>query len=94
MRTLTRLGACAAAMTVVITPAATFEMVKAAADGRHRVGLESDLRRCDFSLVSTAPPVARPDSGAAQPDTTAGSRAVAEVDLVDPPTPVPISTSA
>ena len=39
MRTLTRLGAYAATLTVVITPAATFEMAKAAAESGTRVSL-------------------------------------------------------
>jgi hypothetical protein len=84
MHTLTRLGAYAATLTVVITPAATFEMVKAAAESGTRVGLESDLRRCDFSLVTTGPPVqhARLGSGSVVIH-KAGSKAIAEVNLVD-----------
>jgi hypothetical protein len=84
MHTLTRLGAYAATLTVVITPAATFEMVKAAAESGTRVGLESDLRRCDFSLVTTGPPVQRPRLGSGSVVIQkAGSKAIAEVNLVD-----------
>lgn len=88
MRTLTRLGAYAATLTVVIAPAATFEMVKAAAEGGTRVVLDSDLRRCDFSLASSAAPVSRPRLGSGSVLIhTAGSKAVAEVNLVDAPDP-------
>jgi hypothetical protein len=88
MRTLTRLGTCAAAITVAISPVTTFEIVKAAADGGARVPLQSDLRRCDFSLSATASLVERPrlGSGAAVIATT-GSRAIAEVHLFDEPNP-------
>ncbi|MEB3984234.1 hypothetical protein OQ968_23600 [Mycobacterium sp. 663a-19] len=87
MHTLTRLGACAATLTVVISPAATFEMVKAAAEGG-TVGLASDLRRCDFSLVTTGPPVQRPRLGSGTVVIhKAGSKAIAEVHLYDPNQP-------
>jgi hypothetical protein len=88
MRTLTRLGTWAAAITVAIAPLSTFEIAKAAAEGTTRVPLKSDFRRCDFSLAATAAPVARPllGSGAAV-IYTAGSRAVAEVHLFDEPNP-------
>jgi hypothetical protein len=42
---------------------ATFEVVKAAADGGTRVPLKRDLRRCDFSLVASAPSEYRPVLG-------------------------------
>jgi hypothetical protein len=84
MHTLTRLGAYAATLTVVVTPAATFEVVKAAAENGTRVSLESDLRRCDFSLVTTGPPVSHPRLGTGSVVIhTAGSKAIAEVHLVD-----------
>ena len=84
MHTLTRLGAYAATLTVAITPAATFEMVKAAAESGTRVALESDLRRCDFSLVTTGPPVPHPSLGCGSVVIhMAGSKAIAEVNLVD-----------
>jgi hypothetical protein len=88
MHTLTRLGACAATLGVVITPAATFEMVKAAAESGTRVGLLADLRRCDFSLVVNGPPVSFPRLGSGSVlITKAGSRAIAEVQLADPARP-------
>jgi hypothetical protein len=88
MHTLARLGTCAAAITVVISPAATFEIIKSAAEGGTTVALDSDLRLCDFSRVNTFPKVPRAalGSGSAQIH-TAGSRAVAEVHLVDAPDP-------
>ncbi len=88
MRTLTRLGTWAAAITVAIAPVSTCEIAKAAAEGTTRVPLQNDLRRCDFSLATTAPPVPRPllGSGSAVIH-TAGSRAIAEVHLFDQPNP-------
>jgi hypothetical protein len=88
MRTLTRLGTCAAAITVATFPVTTFEIVTATADGGTRVPLQGDLRRCDFSLSTTAPLVERPRlaSGSAV-IATAGSTAVAEVHLFDEPNP-------
>jgi hypothetical protein len=88
MHTLTRLGVYAATLTVVITPAATFEIVKAAAENGTRVSLESDLRRCDFSRVDSSAPVSRPELGDGSALIhTAGSKAIAEVHLVDAPDP-------
>jgi hypothetical protein len=88
MRTLTRLGICTAAMTVAISPTMTFEIVKTAAEGGTTVPLDSDLRRCDFSLDAIAPAVsrARLGSGSALIH-VAGSRAIAEVHLADAPEP-------
>ncbi len=87
MHTLTRLGTCTAAITAVITPAATLGIGQAAADGT-RVALQSNLRRCDFSLVTFAPMVLHPRlaSGSALIH-TAGSQTVAEVHLYDEPEP-------
>jgi hypothetical protein len=80
MHTLTRLGICAAALTVVISPAATFNTAKAAADTT--VVLDSDLRRCDFSMVSTAAWVPSPGLGSGSARIhSAGSSALAEVHL-------------
>ena len=88
MRTLTRLGAYAATLTVVITPAATFEMAKAAAESGTRVSLDSDLRRCDFSLVDGERPITRPALGSGSALIhTAGSTVIAEVHLSDTPDP-------
>ncbi|MGE2816323.1 hypothetical protein ACQI5H_14455 [Mycobacterium heidelbergense] len=88
MHTLTRLGACAATLGVMITPATTFAMVKAAAESGTRVGLMADLRRCDFSLVVNGPPVQRPRLGSGSVlITRAGSKAIAQVQLADPAQP-------
>jgi hypothetical protein len=86
MHTLARWGTCAATLAVVISPATLFQLTKATADTR--VPLDGDLRRCDFSLVTTAAMVPRPGLGSGSVLIhTAGSRAVAEVHLVDPPEP-------
>jgi hypothetical protein len=88
MHTLTRLGAYAATLTVVIIPAATFGIVHAAAESGTRVPLKSDRRLCDFSLVTTAAPVSRPLLGfGSTVISTSGSVATAEVNLVDASNP-------
>ena len=88
MHTLSRLGAYAATLTVAIIPAATFEMVHAAAGSGTRVPLKSDARLCDFSLVTTAAPVSRPLLGFGSTlISTSGSKATAEVHLVDASSP-------
>jgi hypothetical protein len=88
MRKLTRLGTCAAAITVMTFPVTTFEIVTAAADGGTRVPLQGDLRRCDFSLSTTAPLAERPRLGSgAAVITTSGSGATAEVHLFDQSNP-------
>jgi hypothetical protein len=88
MHTLARLGTYAATLAVVISPAATFEIIKAGAEGGTTVALDGDLRRCDFSRISTSPMVPRAELGTGSALIhTAGSRAVAEVHLVDAPDP-------
>ena len=88
MHTLTRLGTCTAAIAVVMSPAVTFEIIKAAAEGATTVALDGELRRCDFSVVGTAPMVPRPSLGTGSALIHAsGSRAIAEVHLVDAPDP-------
>jgi hypothetical protein len=88
MHALTRLGTCTAAITVAISPPTTLEIFKAAAEGATTVALDSDLRRCDFSLDSNAPAVQRPRLGSGSAlIRVAGSRAIAEVHLVDAPDP-------
>ena len=88
MHTLTRLGAWAATLTVVITPAATFGIVKSAAESGTRVDLDGDLRRCDFSLVTTSAPLSRPELGTGSVLIhRTGSQAIAEVHLSDAPDP-------
>jgi hypothetical protein len=88
MHTLTRLGTCAAALSVLASPATTLGTVRAAAEGGTTVALDGDLRRCDFSKMSDAPTVPRPALGTGSALIhTAGSRAIAEVHLVDAPDP-------
>lgn len=86
MHTLTRLRTCAAAITVLITPAATFIAAPAGADGGTTVVFDNYLRRCDFSRINNAPQVPRTGLGTGSAIIHAnGSRAVAEVQLVDTP---------
>jgi hypothetical protein len=88
MHTLTRLGTCAAAITAVLFPAATIEIVNATAEGGTAVVLDGALRRCDFSRVTEAAIVPRVGLGTGSALIhTAGSRAIAEVHLVDAPDP-------
>jgi len=88
MNALTRFGTYTAAITVAISPAATFEIVKAAADGSTRVPLVSDLRRCDFSRVNNQLPILRPVLGSASSVIQiTGSSATAEVHLLSPANP-------
>jgi hypothetical protein len=88
MHTVTRLAAYAATLTVVIAPAATFAMVKAAAESGTRVAMDSDLRRCDFSLVAEGPAAPRPALGSGSAVIhKGGSTAIAEVHLADTPEP-------
>ncbi len=88
MHMLTRLGTCTAAITVVISPAATFEIVNAAAEGGTTVVLDSALRRCDFSRVTEAAMVPRPEEGTGSAlISTSGSKAVAQVHVAIPNEP-------
>lgn len=89
MHTLTRLGSCAAAATVVIAPAAASAVGAASAEGGGTtVVFDTYLRRCDFSKISIAPKVPGPMLGTGSAIVrTSGSRAVAEVHLVDAPEP-------
>src|SRR6202045_651285 len=88
MHMLTRLGTCTAAITVVISPAASFEIVNAAAEGGTTVGLQSALRRCDFSRVATAVMVPRTlMGGGSAVISTTGSRAVAQLRVSIPNEP-------
>lgn len=85
MRTLTRLGTCAATATLLIAPTASLTIGTAAAEGGGTtVVFDNYLRRCDFSKVSIAPkvPSAMLGTGSAIVRSS-GSRAVAEVHLVD-----------
>lgn len=89
MHTLTRLGTCTAAVTVLIAPVATSAIGTAAAEGGGTtVVFDNYLRRCDFSKVSIAPKVPSPMLGTGSAVVrTSGSRAVADVHLVDGPEP-------
>jgi hypothetical protein len=84
MHTWKRLAACAAA----VTPMATAGIASAGAEAGTTVVLDSKLRRCDFSLVSTVPMVPRSALGTgAVIIHTAGGKAIAEVQLSDAPEP-------
>lgn len=88
MHTLTRLGTYTAVVTVLSTPAPTFEIVNAAADGDTTVVLDAKLRLCDFSPVSAAPMVSATSLGTGSVRIhRAGATAVAQVQLVDAPEP-------
>lgn len=78
----------AALLGAALCPATTWCVATAGADGATTVVMDWTLRRCDFSLVSTPPIVARPGLGTATALVrTAGSKAIAEVHLADPPDP-------
>jgi hypothetical protein len=88
MHMLTRLGTCTAAITAVISPAATFEIANAAAGGGTTVALDSYERRCDFSEVTEAAMVPKPPEGTGSALINAsGSRAVAQVHMTIPNEP-------
>lgn len=89
MHTLTRLGSCTAAIAVAMSPAATFGIVNAAAEGGGtRVALDAAERRCDFSQIVTAAKVPRPLMGTAMAlISTSGSKAVAQVHVTIPNEP-------
>jgi hypothetical protein len=88
MRTLTRLGLSAAAITLVNFSAMTFavETAVAAPDatGPTRVGLRTALKNCDFSVVNNAPVTPFVPMGYGQAlISRSGSTAVAEVHLTN-----------
>lgn len=88
MHMLTRLGTSAAALAVVISPAATVEMAAAAAQGGTTVVLDGDQRRCDFSRVDEAAWKPRPNLGTGSAlISTSGSSAVAQVHVTIPNAP-------
>lgn len=88
MHTRTRLATCAAAITGLITPAATFDITTASADAGTTVVFDNYLRRCDFSRINNAPQIPRTGLATGSAVIHAnGSRAVAEVQLVDTPEP-------
>jgi hypothetical protein len=88
MHMLTRLGTSAAAVAVLISPAATLEIAAAAAQGGTTVVLDSDQRRCDFSRVAEAAWIPRPLEGTGSAlISISGSRAVAQVHVAIPNEP-------
>jgi hypothetical protein len=88
MHMLTRLGICTAALTAAVSPATTFQMATAAAQGGTTVVLDGAERRCDFSQVTTAAWVPRAEEGTGSAIiSTSGSRAVAQVHVTIPNEP-------
>ena len=88
MHTLTRVGICTAALTAALFPAATFEIVNAAAGGGTTVALDAAERRCDFSQITTAAWLPRVEEGTGSAlISTSGSRAVAQVHVTIPNAP-------
>jgi hypothetical protein len=84
MHTWRRLAACGAACGTV----ATAGIATAGAEAGTIVVLDSKLRRCDFSLVSTVPMVPQSALGTGSVVIrSAGGKAVAEVHLSDAPEP-------
>jgi hypothetical protein len=88
VRTLTRLGISAAAITLVNFSAMTLAVETAVAapdsSGPTRVGLRGALKNCDFSIVNNAPvvPFVTMGTGVAL-ISRSGSTAVAEVHIVN-----------
>jgi hypothetical protein len=71
-----------------LTPVTNFEIIRAAAESGTIVVLDSSLRRCDFSLVSTGPRVPQTGLGTGTAIIRhSGSTASAEVHLSDSPDP-------
>ncbi len=88
MHTWARVGVCGAVIAVAMTAVTGFEIARAAAEAGTIVVLDSDLRRCDFSLISTDPMVAHPGLGTGSAVIRhSGSTATAEVHLTDSPEP-------
>ena len=88
MHTWARVGVCGAAIAVAVSAVMDVEIARAAAESGTIVVLDSDLRRCDFSLISTDPMVAHPGLGTGSAVIShSGSSATAEVHLTDAPEP-------
>jgi hypothetical protein len=88
MHTWAHVGACGGALTALVTPLTMVEIPRAAAEAGTIVVLDSNLRRCDFSLISTDPMVPRTGLGTGTAVVShSGSSATAEVHLVDAPEP-------
>ncbi|BBY23892.1 hypothetical protein [Mycobacterium stomatepiae] len=83
-----RLAGRAAAFAAAMWTVATAGIATAKAEGGTIVVLDSKLRRCDFSLVSTVPMVPRSALGTGQVIVhSSGGKAVAEVSLSDASAP-------
>jgi hypothetical protein len=88
MHILKRISVCGATFAAAMSPVATAGIAMAGAEGGTIVVLDSKLRRCDFSLVSTAPKVPRAGLGTGSVTVHAGGgKAFAEVHLSDGPDP-------
>ncbi len=88
MHTRKRLAVCGAAFTAAMFPVATAGIATAGAEAGTIVVLDSKLRRCDFSLVSTVPMVPRSALGTGEVIIhSTGGKAIAEVHLSDAPDP-------
>src|SRR6201992_2894689 len=88
MHTFVRVGVCGAVIATAIPTLGNLEIARAAAESGTFVALDSDLRRCDFSLISTDPMVAHPGLGTgASLISHSGSTATAEVHLSASPAP-------
>lgn len=88
MHTFVRVGACGAVIAAAVTTVMGVEITRAPAEAGTIVVLDSDLRRCDFSLISTDPMVAHPGLGTGSAVIRhSGSSATAEVHLTDSPEP-------
>lgn len=83
-----RLGMGGMTLAAAMVPMATAGIAVAAAEAGTIVVLDSKLRRCDFSLVSTVPMVPRSALGTGEVIVrSSGGKAVAEVHLSDAPDP-------
>jgi hypothetical protein len=77
-----------AVIVMAMTTVTHLEITTATAEAGTILVLDSDLRRCDFSLISTDPMVAHPGLGTGTAVIRhSGSSATAEVHLTDAPEP-------
>lgn len=88
MRTCKRRAAYGAAFTAAMSAVATAGIATAGAEAGTTVVLDSKMRRCDFSLISTVPMVPQSSLGTGSVIVhSAGGKAIAEVHLSDAPAP-------
>ncbi|SOX56612.1 hypothetical protein MAAFP003_5320 [Mycobacterium ahvazicum] len=88
MHTRTRRAGYRAAFIAAMSTVATTGIATAGAEAGTTVVLDSKLRRCDFSLVSTVPMVPQSALGTGSVIVhSAGGKAIAEVHLSDAPEP-------